>query len=56
MKTIGLTTGADHTPNDGVALEEEEEDAKELDHYRAWIRPIKTGKPMSHLSEIGALG
>ena len=55
MRTISPTTRADQTSNDGVALEEEEEDAEELDHQRAWIDPIQTSKPMSHLSEVGTL-
>ena len=51
-----VTTSADNATDDRVTLEEEKEDAKELDHHRFWIWSIQTSKPMSHLSKVGTLG
>ena len=50
-----FTCCTDYVPNDGITLEEEEEDAKELDNYRLRINPIKPSKPVSHLCEVGTL-
>jgi hypothetical protein len=41
--TVHATSGADDVADNGVALEEEEEDPEELDHDRLRIHAIQLG-------------